>query len=78
MRYSCLIAGSRPKLFHQPSDHRLGFCQQNVFLKGVLNRDGLGGSVRYDLVLVDASRKFVEAHTVPTKFAFNAGQSVSS
>jgi hypothetical protein len=51
----------------------LGFCQQNVFLKSALNRDGLCGSVRYDLVLVDASRKFVEAHTVPTEFICKLG-----
>src|SRR5690242_1425681 len=72
-RHTAFLARGGPELFRQAPDHWFGFSEQHILGKSILDRDGLGGPVGNNRVLVDSSGKFVEAYTVAAELILQFG-----
>lgn len=64
------FARNKPKLFYKVPDHGLGFCQQNVLVKGIFYGYRLRRPVRDNFVIVDTAGEFVQAPTITPEEVF--------
>src|ERR1700691_3856001 len=74
----CFLAQSRPELFCQAPDHGLGFCQQNIVLKRILDGYRSRRPVRDDFTFVDAPGEFMQANAITHEDTFECGPIESS
>ena len=68
------FARGGPDFFCEATDYWFGFVEEDVGFEGIFSGDGLGGAVRLDGTVVDATSEFVEAHAVSAEALLECGK----